>query len=322
MSGIPPEDEELIDAPEPSGLPPLNALLSSIATAVPPYDFRDTTDGLREQFPELAAVTVEIIDIRPSVPARFYSTPGSSGGPLLVWMHGGAFVAGDLDMPEANWVGLALAARDYNVLSVDYRKAIDGTTYPAPIDDVLAAWQWVSENAERLGAGAIHLGGASAGAALAAGAAQKLRDQRRKLPASIVLAYPTLHRDLPKWPRDQVETIRQNAGMTYFSSAWVREMTDNYVGAGGTDDDRYAFPAESGLAGLPPHLILLAENDSLRSSGEDYVRRLHSAGVPQRTWFGEGALHGFLNTPYVPAGENGISAIAEWLSSAAFLQQL
>jgi acetyl esterase/lipase len=69
----------------------------------------------------------------------------------LVWAHGGGFVAGDLDMPEADWVARTLAERGVTVVSVDYRLAGDGCRYPAPSDDVLAAWRWTLANADRLG---------------------------------------------------------------------------------------------------------------------------------------------------------------------------
>jgi len=59
------------------------------------------------------------------VPGRLY-TPAVGTGALLVWAHGGAFVFGDLDMPEADWVARTLASTGVTVLSVDYRKAGGG----------------------------------------------------------------------------------------------------------------------------------------------------------------------------------------------------
>ena len=60
--------------------------------------------------------------------------------PCLVWMHGGGFVAGNLDMPEADWTARELALRaGAVVVSVDYRLCNDGVHFPVPHDDVLAA---------------------------------------------------------------------------------------------------------------------------------------------------------------------------------------
>ena len=101
-------------------------------------------------------------------------------------------------MPEANWVGLALAARGVPVLSLEYRMAIDGVHFPAPSNDVLAGWLWAVEHTAELGeVASLHLGGASAGANLAAGVTKRLRDTDGPLPATAVLVYPIVHRELP-----------------------------------------------------------------------------------------------------------------------------
>lgn len=311
-----PVADDLIEAPDPSGLPPLAELVRRPASGMPPLDPRETTDGLRRSYPELSDVSIDEVEIDPHVRARFYHRPGSAGRPMLVWAHGGAFVAGDLDMPEANWVGLALAGRNFNVLSVDYRKALGDTAYPAPMEDVLAAWRWATEHADSLGVGPLHLGGASAGGALAAAAALNLRDGSDPLPASVALVYPSLHRELPLWRRDEVTTIRDAAGVTYFSSSWIREMAANYLGDGGADEGRYAFPGEADLHGMPPHLLLLAEHDTLRSSGQAHADSLRSAGIGFRSHIEPGTVHGFLNTPYAPGGVSGIEVIAEWINES------
>ncbi|WP_328543937.1 oligopeptide/dipeptide ABC transporter ATP-binding protein [Streptomyces europaeiscabiei] len=309
-----PAPEDLIEAPEPSGLPPWAELMRRPMPGMPPLDPGETTDGLRRSYPELSDVMIDEVEINSHVRARFYHRSGSAGRPMLVWAHGGAFVAGDLDMPEANWVGLALAGRNLNVLSVDYRKALDGTAYPAPMEDVLAAWRWATEHADSLGAGPLHLGGASAGGALAAAAALKLRDDSGTLPASVALVYPSLHRELPPWRRDEVTRIRDAAGITYFSSSWIRDMAANYLGDGGPDHGRYAFPGEAELHDLPPHLLLLAEHDTLRSSGQAHADSLRSEGVGFRCHVEPGTVHGFLNTPHAPGGVSGIEVIAQWIN--------
>ena len=108
--------------------------------------------------------------VYPADAATARPTPG------LVWAHGGGFAAGDLDMPEADWVARSLAARGVTVVSVDYRLVGDGCRYPAPSDDVLAAWRWTLAHAEELGVDPdrLAIGGASAGANLVAGAVLRM----------------------------------------------------------------------------------------------------------------------------------------------------
>src|SRR4051795_2356886 len=133
------------------------------------------------------------------VPVRIY-TPDSPTGAGLVWAHGGGFIGGDLDMREADWTAREIAARaGAVVVSVDYRLAVGGVCYPVPHDDVVAAVTWVRDAAGDLGVdpARISIGGASAGANLAAGAALKLRDRDGWVPAALLLAYPSLHAAVP-----------------------------------------------------------------------------------------------------------------------------
>lgn len=79
------------------------------------------TASLIERYPELNQVTVtsRLIPAHSGdLPARLYMPARTPRG-ALVWAHGGSFVGGNLDMPESNWVALALAAREYTVLSVE-----------------------------------------------------------------------------------------------------------------------------------------------------------------------------------------------------------
>jgi acetyl esterase/lipase len=125
-----------------------------------------------------------LVRVYPAGPSRSDPTSdGRSTGAGLVWAHGGSFVAGDLDMPEADWVARAFAARGVTVVSVDYRLVtpVPGTSvgehvFPAGSDDVLAAWSWTLDHADDLGIdpAQLFLGGASAGANLVAGAVLRL----------------------------------------------------------------------------------------------------------------------------------------------------
>ncbi len=142
------------------------------------------TASLKRRFPHLAGV--ETADIRIDgphgrlVPARLYRDAAApASGRALVWVHGGAFIGGYLDMPEANWVALELAARGIPVLSVDYVKCLGDVHFPEPTDEVRTAWEHARAHAEELfgvDADAVLLGGASAGGNLTAGAVAQLQD--------------------------------------------------------------------------------------------------------------------------------------------------
>jgi acetyl esterase len=61
--------------------------------------------------------------------------------------------------------------------------------------------------------------------------------------------------------------------------------------------DGYAFPTLADLRGLCPTLVLNAEYDDLRSSGQAFAAALAAAGVDVRQVMAISMLHGFLNLP-------------------------
>src|SRR5690242_12611766 len=107
-----------------------------------------------------------------AMPARLYTPRALVGSnepsPLLVFIHGGGMIYGDLDTHDA--VCRLLAERaDVRVLALDYRLAPEHR-YPAAVEDSWAGYQWAVEHAEELGADPdlIAVGGDSAGGMLSA----------------------------------------------------------------------------------------------------------------------------------------------------------
>ena len=74
-------------------------------------------------------------------------------------------------------------------------------------------------------------------------------------------------------------------------------ITANYLGGADSRADGYAMPALAALDGLCPVLVLNAEYDNLRASGEAFTAALAVAGVDVRQVTVRGLLHGFLNQP-------------------------
>src|SRR4051794_18435975 len=234
------------------------------------------------------------------VPVRVY-LPADAGTdrPGLVWLHGGAFLGGDLDMPEADWTARQVCERaGAVVVSVDYRLCHDGIHYPVPHDDVVAAFRWTRDNADALGVDRtrISLGGASAGGNLAIGAALKLRDEDGEPPAALLPIYPVAHAVVPPASVSLAAKMAEVPAVLRFFPPQMTWLNENYLGGPLSGADGYAFGANAVLEGLCPTLVINAEYDDLRSSGEDFVARLALAGVDVRQVTAVGMLHGFLNT--------------------------
>jgi len=251
------------------------------------------------------------------VPVRIYTPAGTApaGVPALVWLHGGGFIGGDLDMHEADWTAREVcAAAGAVVVSVDYRLATGGVSYPVPHDDTVAAIAWVRDQASDLGVdpARISVGGASAGGNLTAGAVVKLRDRDGWIQAALILVYAVLHARVPSPAVSLAARLNELPPLFRVPEGESNPLSENYLGGPLSSADGYAFAAGAILDGLCPVLVLNAEYDQLRASSEAFTGAMAQAGVDVRQVLIRGMLHGFLNLPAeVPPVRQCLDLIAE-----------
>jgi acetyl esterase len=253
------------------------------------------------------------------IPVRLYRPrTGSGDRPGLLWMHGGGFLRGDLDMTEAHVVSAELAARGVVVGSVDYRLASESVHYPVPLDDVAAAWSWFCNGSGELDidSSQLAIGGASAGANLATAATLRARDGSDPLPAAMLLAYPVLHFPVPAVPDALAAEMRELPRALRFLPEDIVDITWGYLGRL-SDIPGHLMPGLANLKGMPPTRIVLSEYDDLRSSGELFELQLREARVPVVSTVAEGMLHGHLNLrpcADMPEIERSLDFLADWVS--------
>jgi acetyl esterase len=289
--------------------PELTATLA--AMAAPPASY---------SLPEVGVTASTIPGPHGEIPLRIYrSVESGESVPLLVWCHGGGWIGGDLDMAEADATAREICFRTGGaVVSVDYRLATSGVHYPVPLDDVVAAFRWAVAAADELGADArrISLGGGSAGANLAAGAALRLRDEGGPTPSASLLVYPCVHARLPPASAELESKLTGLTPIMAFAPEVLTPTVENYLGAPVDEATPYAMPALGELSGLPPTLIINCEYDGLRASGEAYGAALKVAGVPVEVLCAPGVMHGHLNHPWLPATQASLATMADWVRDA------
>lgn len=230
------------------------------------------------------------------VPVRIYTHENaSSESPLLIWMHGGAFMGGGLDMPEAHVTSFELAHRARaTVVSIDYRLCTDEIKFPTPQRDALAVALWAlsAESGLTYNPKQIFLGGGSAGACLAGSLTLMLRDRGVAL-AGVLPIYAVGHfEELP--PSAELAAhceahFGKPQSLLIGHNAWL--MPD-----AGVCEGFQPWPGEADdYSALPPHLFIHADFDILRSSGEPWAATLREAGVSVDEIVETGSRHGFLN---------------------------
>jgi acetyl esterase len=242
--------------------------------------------------------------------ARHYAPPSAAASrDLLVYLHGGGFVIGDLETHDEPCRLLCLHARTH-VLSVEYGLAPE-RPFPAGLHDALAALRWAQTNAETLGVASarVSIGGDSAGGNLAAVTAQLTA--RERPPFAQLLIYPAT---------DAVKEERPSKGL--FGRGFFLARTDcdaffdHYTeGTGASREDPRVSPLRADdLSGLAPALVVTAGFDYLRDEGDAYARRLEEAGGPL-VWRRFTSLgHGFLHmTGLCPAAHAALVRVAsDW----------
>jgi acetyl esterase len=270
----------------------------------------------RAGFAPLAAPLPEGVDVETLMvpgadgerPARLYRPArGSEDRPVLVYAHMGGGVLGDLDTCDA-FCGLLTKAAGCPVLSVDYRLAPEHR-FPAGYHDVLAAYRWARDNADRLGAvrGQAAIGGDSMGGNFAALVCQSLRREGEPQPLLQMLIYPAV--DLA----DDSPSMRDSQFAFPLDAATMAWFMGHYLNPEDAPADPRLSPArEADLSGLAPAIVVTAGFDPLHDQGEAYARRLHAAGVPVDYRCYDSLAHAFTSfTGVVPAAAAACAEIAD-----------
>jgi acetyl esterase len=223
------------------------------------------------------------------IAVRVYTPEAAVGANrgVLLWLHGGGWVIGDLDTADATCRALANRAGAV-VVSVDYRLAPEHPA-PAALEDCLSALMWTVENAELLGVDAtkVAVGGDSAGGNLAAMLCQRVRDDFGPEVDFQLLVYPVTDLTLGH------PSMEENAEGYFLTKASMEWFVDCYLGDRERKDPAVSPLFADDLSGLPPALVITAEYDPLRDEGEAYATRLQEAGVPTQHLRYDGQIHGF-----------------------------
>jgi acetyl esterase len=223
---------------------------------------------------------------------------GEGPFPVLVYFHGGAWVAGN---PASHRkLTHRLAEGGAVVVSADYRLAPENP-FPAAFDDCVVAVEWAAEHAREFGGDPLRIavGGDSAGGNLAAAVAIELAQRGRgpKLGAA-VLIYGVF---------DFAEV-----GGPMFS----RTLHEAYLGRNASREllkDHRVSPIH-GAGWLPPSLIIVGGQDPLIDDARALQVRLEAAGIRHEMVVAPGMPHGFVQMEFFGDARRSIERIHAFLA--------
>lgn len=245
------------------------------------------------------ADSVEVVDLSipgldkkdPLVPIRIYKPKFTKGDvPLLVWFHGGGFVAGNLTSDHQACATMAVRS-EVVVISVDYRLAPENI-YPAGVHDGYSTMLWGIAHAKEYGidTAKVGVGGGSAGAGIAGSIVLKSRAEKGPKIKAQLLVFPPADVDTTRVSVVELWNIPgiKGADLTTYMKLYLGEQQCKNV-------PENALPGlAKDLSNLPATYILTCGVDPLRDGGLHYARRLIDAGVFTEVHNYAGYPHGYV----------------------------
>ena len=232
---------------------------------------------------------------------------------VLLFIHGGVWIVGNFQNHQRLLRDLVVGSGQIGVF-VEYTP-LPSAKFPTQLEECYAALTWVSRHAGEFGAdgGRIAIAGNSVGGNMAAALALMSKDRHGPKIRYQVLLIPATNASVDTQSYYEYGTGR------FLARAFMKYGWDLYAPDAKTRANPYVSPLRASsdeLEGLPPALVITAENDPLRDEGEAYARNLKNAGVTVDAVRYNGTIHDFvlLNAlRHVPSTEAAIEQVNEGL---------
>jgi len=245
---------------------------------------------------------------------RVFQPPQSATAkPVLVYLHGGGWVTLSPETHAKLAKELCLAT-GMVVVSVDYRLAPEHP-YPAPLDDCVAAFRWVRDNARRVGGDGrrVFLAGDSAGGNLTAAVTLRLLANAEAPPTANVLFCPAVDLALTL---ESESARRFGPGDPVLDDAVTKFFCESYAPRARWADP-FVSPLRGDVSKFPPTCVVVGTIDPLLDDGLAFAEKLRAAGRDVTLLRYEGMPHDFMLFPGIDAGTQAIQEVAGFLRAKA-----
>ena len=251
------------------------------------------------------------------VPAEWVLTPGADPSKRVLYIHGGAFMAGshrshrNITNRFSEMMGAAVLAIDYRLMPENRRR--EGIT------DCRTAYRWILENGPEGAGPPAHLvvSGDSAGCNLALSLAAWARDAGLRAADAVVAFSPSVDGTFSS------PSIRSNISSDIMLGplfgpllkipqairAWVYLMEFRF-----NPVNPVVSPVWGDLSNLPPTLIQVSEAEMLLDDSRRYVRKARASGSPAVVQSWPYMLHVWqIFYPEVPEAEQAMLEVQLYL---------
>jgi len=210
---------------------------------------------------------------------------------VLIFIHGGVWIVGNFQNHQRLLRDLVVGSGQIGVF-VEYT-SLPQAKYPTQMEENYAALKWVAAHPSEFGADGTHIAvaGNSVSGDMSAALTLMTKDRNGPKIAYQVLLIPATDASV------DTDSYHQFATGRFLSRGFMKYGWDLYAPDEATRNNPYVSPLRASndeLSGLPPALIITAENDPLRDEGEAYARKLKDAGVAVTATRYNGMIHDFV----------------------------
>ena len=258
------------------------------ATSKPPFLYELGPEGARKLLDDLQAAPIDKAEVGEdtwiTVPAevgdvqvRILKPLGASGMlPVILYLHGGGWIIGNSGTHD-RLIRELVAGSNAALVFVEYDRSPEAQ-YPRAIEQGHATARWITENGESEGldASRMAVAGDSVGGNMTAALAI-LAKQR----GDVHFVHQSMYYPVTDAAQD-TDTYRTFADGPFLTAKAMAWFWDAYLPDHSRRNEITASPLRASLdelAGLPPALVIVDQNDVLRDEGEAYAAKLTQAGV-------------------------------------------
>lgn len=257
---------------------------------------QETLTGLQNMTPvDMSGVTTteqtitqdgQSVKIYIMKPEHITGKPG-----VLLFIHGGVWIVGNYENHQRLLRDLVVGSGQVGVF-VEYT-SLPEARFPTQLDQSYAALKWVAAHADEFGADGSRtaVAGNSVGGNMAAALSIMAKDRNGPKISLQVLMIPATDASV------DTGSYHEYGEQRFLARAFMKYGWDLYAPDAKTRDNPYVSPLRASidqLKGLPPALVITAENDPLRDEGEAYARKLKEAGVTVAAARYNGTIHDFV----------------------------
>ncbi|MDE1986541.1 MAG: alpha/beta hydrolase [Alphaproteobacteria bacterium] len=237
------------------------------------------------------------------VKGEWVRTDASAPRRLILYFHGGGYIAGSPETHRALVAKLAHAA-EASAFTAAYRLAPEHP-FPAAVRDGIDAYRQLL--ARGLAPQSIVLGGNGSGGGLAFAVLLAIRNAGLPMPAACVAMSPWADLSLSGW------SVLQNARNDTAQSWDLLFVSARHYLKRANPSDPYASPVFASFKDFPPIMVHAGSMEMLRDDASRLGDRAADAGVPVSVEIYDGMQHCFQASPYVPEARVSLQRLGQFI---------